>query len=164
MFQFRLSTRFLSLVILLVLFAYVGCRGGDPDLGQVPVKVIIKVDGDPVEGVALSFVDGAGNSATGLTNKNGVAQMKAIASKDNKTVEVKGVLPGDYQVSAYKTITILKTDPVTGENIIDPKTDGNMIESITHHVPQRYNSRSSSGLTASVKKGEPNEFTFELTK
>ena len=163
MFQFRLNTKCLSLLIILSLFAYVGCGSGDPDVGQVPVKVIIKVDGDPMEEVAVTFVDGAGNYSLGRTDQQGVAQMRSNVSKDNKTIEVKGVLPGDYQVSAFKTTTIYKMDSDTGERAFDPVTRDFIIDSLIHHVPERYSSRSSSGLTASVKKGEPNEFTFELT-
>jgi len=150
--HFRLS---LSLFLFLCLFSLFGC-GGDPNLGQVPAKVIIKVDGAVIENAAVVFLDGTGNTCTARTDKNGVAVMRAsISAGNNKMVEVKGVVPGEYKVSVSKSIPNLTPDPK------DPSVM--TIGSIDYIVPERYSKHSSSGLTATVKKGDKNEFTFELT-
>jgi len=155
MTQFRLSARFLPFLLLPCFLALIGC-GGEPKLGQVPATAIVKVDGVAVEGAAVIFVDAAGNSSSGLTDKNGVAIMRSSIAQGNKMVEVNGVMPGDYQVGLSKSETKQAPNP-SDPNLV-------IVESVNYIIPVRYNSHLQSGLTASVKKGEPNEFTFELTK
>jgi len=130
-----------------------GC-GGEQQLGQVPVKVTVKVDGTPVEGAAVLFVDAQSNSSSALTDANGIAMMKTSILKDNRTVEVSGVLPGEYQVAINKSETEQMPDP-DNPNFVK-------VKSVKHIVPVRYNSYIKSGLSASVKKGDPNEFVFDL--
>jgi hypothetical protein len=150
MIGYRILT---AMMILPGLFVFSGC-GGEQQLGQVPVKAIVKVNGTPVEGAAVLFVDAQSNSSSALTGANGVAVLKSSIIKDNRTVEVTGVLPGEYQVAINKSVTEQMPDP---ENPLLVK-----IKSVEHVVPVMYNSYLKSGLTASVKKGDPNEFVFDL--
>jgi len=156
MLHFRLSTKCLFLFLLLCIFSWTGCGGGDPNLGQVPAKVIIKVDGATIMNATIVFVDDSGNTCNGFTDKAGVAVLRSSISKDNKMIEVKGVLPGDYKVAVLRSDAKQIPDPA------DPTKT--IIESVNHVVPVKYNSYLRSGLTATVKKGDPNEFTFELTQ
>lgn len=151
----RLRAEFLPLLLLPSLLVLVGCGGG-PNLGQVPAKAIVKVDGVTVDGVAVIFVDTAGNSSAGLTDKDGVAVMKASISKDGKMIEVNGVLPGEYKVGLNKSESKQAPNPDNPNFVI--------VESVNHIIPVQYNSFAKSGLTATVTKEGPNEFTFELTK
>jgi len=144
---------FAIIILLPGLFVFTGC-GGEQQFGQVPVKVIVKVDGTPVEGAAVLFVDTQSNSSSALTDAKGVAVMKSSIAKDNRTIEVTGVLPGEYQVAINKSITEQMPDP-DNPNFVK-------VKSVEHVVPVKYNSYLKSGLTASVKKGDPNEIVFDL--
>ena len=141
------------MIILSGLFVFSGC-GGEQQLGQVPAKVIVKIDGIPVAGAAVLFVDAQSNSSSALTDANGVAVMKSSIAKDNRTIEVTGIMPGEYQVGINKSITEQMPDP-DNPNFVK-------VKSVEHVVPVKYNSYLKSGLTASVKKGDPNEFVFDL--
>lgn len=155
MIHMRLNPGILSLLVLPLFFAVIGC-GGEEKLGQVPAKATVKIDGVATEGVAVIFVDSAGNSCSGLTDKNGVAVMRSSISKDGKMIEVTGVLPGEYKVGLNKSNSKQAPDPKNPNFVI--------VESVDYIVPVKYNSYQKSGLTASVKEGDPNEFLFEITK
>jgi hypothetical protein len=68
-----------------------GCGGGKP--GPVPVKGVLKVDGQPVAGAVVVFQprDPGGKEAYGTTDASGAFKMTTDSPGD-------GALPGQYKV------------------------------------------------------------------
>ncbi len=132
--------------------AAVGCGGAahDPNRPKtVPVTVVITYQQKPVEGATVSFVaEGAGHSATALTDASGRAALTTFATGD-------GAVPGKYRVGVSKVFI---------ETLQNPNDPGGppLGSKQVHGVPQRYNDAAKSGLTAEVTDGGKNEFPFAL--
>ena len=75
---------------LLVAALAAGCGG---DSGPVPVRGVVKLDGQPVAGAAVTFVaqTPGGRDAYGSTNENGEFRLTTTKPDD-------GALPGKYKV------------------------------------------------------------------
>ena len=156
-------------VCLAALAFLVGCADKGADVGTTAVTGTVTLDGQPVEGASVSFspksADGRG--AAGLTDASGRFSLTTVASGD-------GAMPGSYQVAVSKTTTSggpdvsgLESDP----SKMTPEDFAAMAERVenadpvvtTDELPVKYKTAADSGLTAEVKKGEKNKFTFELT-
>lgn len=147
----------------------VGCGGPEGVPGVVRVSGTVTLDGTPVEGATVSFrPEGDTRAASGLTDASGVFHLTTLNSGD-------GALPGSYKVSISK---MEDTDPahqVTGEEFaamvaggkpppMGPTKPGRQTKNVgmKYHVPQKYLDPEKSGLTAEVKAGGDNDFTFDL--
>ena len=147
-------------LVVLALAAF-GCQPSGLPEGARPTKpVTVKVTykGAPVEGALITFVDTGDPPAPafGKTDAQGVAKMKTYVEGD-------GAVVGTHQVA------ITKTETTGGAPTVDqdsPQYDPNAIDTPTtvkHLIPQKYESKVTSGLTAEVEDSGPNEFTFDLT-
>ncbi|MDR0520708.1 MAG: hypothetical protein LBH00_02520 [Planctomycetaceae bacterium] len=136
----------LTLLIIVTLFS-VSCSR-KPDRGTVPVKVTIRYNGEPVNEAIIVF-SSPQHYASGLTDKSGVAEMETFTLKD-------GAIPDEYKVAVSKTELIEKLDTKkpAGENVISSETK--------YHIPAKYSTAETSGLTVNVTKEGKNEFVFEL--
>lgn len=139
-------------VVLLVLAT--GCQK-QPDewersrLPTLPVTGSVSLDGSPVaEATVIFHTDLHPISATALTTPDGTFQLRTYTPKD-------GAPAGEYTVTIEK-VTEEQKIPDNPEAPLPP------IE-ITHHLPKKYRSPKTSGLTAEVTEAGPNEFVFELT-
>jgi hypothetical protein len=153
---FRLqSLHFLAIPIALLAAFLVGCGSKLPPGAKPTKKVTVTVTykGAPVDGAVVTFVNVDGPpSANGRTDAQGKTQLKTYVDGDGATL-------GQHKV------IVEKSEAVGGQTIgpEDPKYDPNAPPpTIKHHVPQKYGSIATSGLTAEVKDGSPNEFSFEL--
>ena len=135
----------------LVLFALgailAGSGCGRSDLPPMaPAEGVILLDGMPLTEASVSFtpVDG-GRSSRGKTDSQGRFAMGTFERGD-------GAYLGEHRVA----VNPIKAPPPS--YMINPKA----ARGYTPPFPDRYWSSKSSGLTATVKAGETNEFKFEL--
>lgn len=72
-------------------FAGAGCGGGENQ--PVPVRGVVKLDGNPIEGAMVTFFpdDNKGRAANGLTGPDGSFQLTTAKPND-------GAMPGSYKV------------------------------------------------------------------
>ncbi len=160
-------------VCLAALAFFVGCSGGGAaDLGAVSASGTVTLDGQPVEGASVAFSPKApdGKAAAGLTDSSGKFTLTTVEAGD-------GALPGSY------TVTVTKKSGGSSAGAVDPRGKGGGTElspeegaaamkkmmedsknaaKATDLLPAKYSKADTSGLTAEVKKGGANDFTFEL--
>ena len=148
---------FLSLSVLVA-----GC--GDPGIGAIPVEGVVKVDGQPMEGVMVVFHpdDAGGRAASGRTDAQGVYHLTTETAGD-------GALPGSYKISVTKHQN--EEDDLPKE--VDPNDEASLdaiygavntrrASKSKNLIAARYENHMGSGLTATVGSGE-NKFDFEVT-
>ena len=130
----------------------VGCGGpaGDPNRpATVVVTGTVTHNGQPVEGATVAFLPKVPSDpgASGRTDASGKFTLTAFEPGD-------GAVPGSYLV------TVVKTEIEGGAVEQEDSTAAPVMPKSL--IPERYNNPQGSGLTAEVKDGEANEFTFEL--
>lgn len=144
---------------LLLIAPLAGCGGaGLPEGARPthPTTVTVTYNGAPVEGATVTFIDTADPPAPsyGRTDAQGMAKMA--------TSYADGAVVGTHKVSINKAEAVSSAPQVDQD---DPNYDPNAAyasSEVKHHIPVKYNSPATSGLTAEVKSG-PNEFKFDLT-
>lgn len=152
-----LAPRLILCAVAALVFA--GCPGPGLPPGARPTNpttVTVTYNGSPVEGATVTFIDPSDPPAPsyGRTDAQGVAKMA--------TSYADGAVAGTHKV------TINKSESVGGAPQVDtddPAYDPDAAyapSSVKHHLPVKYNSPATSGLTAEVKSGT-NEFKFDLT-
>jgi hypothetical protein len=120
-----------------------GCGGGD-GAATAPVSGVVTYRGKPLADVNVVFMSRGGAPATGVTNSEGRFELT--------TLDQTGAVPGAHQVTITPNQGAIDM-PLPGQPPAKPKSA----------VPAKYGRAESSGLTAEVKAGEENQFTFELT-
>lgn len=141
-----------SCFALVCLAMIVGCAGpaANPNRpATVQVSGTVTYEGQPVEGATVAFLPKTPSDpgASGRTDASGKFTLTAFEPGD-------GAVPGSYLVTVVKT-EIEGGDVVQEDSTVAPPTPKSLI-------PEKYNNPQGSGLTADVKEGEANEFTFEL--
>ncbi|QDT95668.1 carboxypeptidase-like regulatory domain-containing protein [Gimesia aquarii] len=94
-------------IVILSFITFTGCSGGQDIAkfkeGLVPVKGIINIDDQPVEGTQITFTPeeaGAARFAIGVTDETGKYQMMSPPGGPNiKPEDFPGVKPGKYRVT-----------------------------------------------------------------
>ncbi len=146
--------------------ALAGCSK-TPTVDTVPVEGVVTLDGKPVPGATVMFVPvtkGQGMSANGFTDEQGVYKLTAVATGDKVAEAGAGTLPGEYYVAVVKAET---DTPLTQEEAEEkgvkykpPSVSKGPAQKFL--VPAKYKIPQTSGLKATVKKGE-NKIPLELT-
>jgi len=143
-------------ICLALLACLVGCPGGDdadrPE--TVPVTGTVTYSGSAVEGATVTFSPTAsgGSASIGTTDASGKFTLQSQWGS-------RGAVPGSYKVAISKT-------EVQGveEEIEEAQPEENAPPAqITEHLPEKYKSTQTSGLTAEVKADGDNDFLFDLT-
>ena len=133
-----------------------GCGGGQPGADRpavVPVKGLVLYDGKPVEGAMVVFQpEKHEHGAAGLTDANGAFRLRTFSPDA-------GAVPGEFKVSIRKTQTRASGGGAEADDAEHP--EGQAVE--TWLLPKNYSNPATSGLTATVTEGGPNEFKFELS-
>lgn len=139
-----------------------GCHSGPKkpaDLPElVPCTILVKYKGSPVDGAKVMLQPVSGRrSAAGLTGSDGRAVMKTDGTYN-------GVVPGDYRVAIVKQAAAETQAKSSSE--LTPEEYAKSLEAKPsqpqHLLPPKYASFESSGLTISVKAGEPAEKVIDL--
>ena len=148
-----------------------GC-GGDAGLNTAPVTGTVTLDGEPLEGAAVSFSpEGDGHAAAGVTDASGEFVLTTETKGD-------GAVPGTYQVMVTKYEEEDSETPAAAadetdvdaayaaaeEAGVDISGAGNARATSESNslVPEKYTNPQTSGLTAEVSEAGVNDYTFEL--
>jgi hypothetical protein len=129
-------------LLALVLGSSLAAGCGD-NRGRVPVTGVVSFDGKPLESGNIRFGGDQGAAGAGAI-VNGEFSLNESGSQS-------GVLPGKYDVLIASWV----------EERGSVRPDGSFSRGITR-IPLLYLDPAQSGLTAEVKKGHANRFTFEL--
>jgi hypothetical protein len=139
-------------------------------VGAVPVTGTVTLDGQPVAGANVSFspTSGGGKAAVGTTDASGKFTLTTMKSGD-------GAVPGAYLVTITKSATAQAPafqDPRSSGGKLTPEQMQAMQEAMkggtgktqtSSEIPAKYANRDTSGFSATITKGEANDFTFEMT-
>ena len=141
-------------VMIVALCTTLGC-GGTKAIKTEYIEGKVTYKGEPVAGVSIAFSPvnaGEGNPAYGGTDSSGKYKIQTTLGAPGK-----GTTPGEYIVLVNKT----KGVP-TGRFDVD--SDGNRYEvsDVRSVLPEIYNDRAKTPLRATVTKGGPNKFDFDL--
>jgi len=117
----------------------------------VPAGGVVEYQGKPVEGAIVTFIAKLEErnreyDARGYTDAKGRFRLKTFRPDD-------GAVVGTHRVRIEKSTA----EPLTG-----PGGGLSSAIKIAQHLPQRYGSFDTSGLTAEVTEKGPNEFAFKL--
>lgn len=134
----------------LVMLPFLGCQGGN-SLPMAKVSGTVTLDGAPLTKGRIQFMP---DNSKGTRGPMATGQIVA----DGKFVLMTSA-PGDgAQVGCYKVVVNCweetPFDPNNPKLAPPPKS----------LIPERYANEQTSGLTAEVKTGTPNEFTFDLKR
>lgn len=153
-----------------VAVALTGCNGGS-NVDTVPVTGTVTMNGQPVEGAAVTFSpEGAGHAAAAVTDASGKFQLTTETSGD-------GAVAGAYKVTVTKyekradTVAAGEEDmdavyaamEAAGEDVSgsgDKK--GTEDDGPKNELPAQYASPQTTTLQAEVSEGGENDFSFEL--
>lgn len=154
------------LLIAVAVASLLGCqRSGGPSTAAVTGTVTFK--GKPVAGAIVTFAPKAppARAAAGTTDASGRFRLTTLT-------------PGDGAMAGSYSVTVTKVTRPTGlpaeSGAIPPeaeaalrkakeeakKTEGT--EESKDLLPEKYKGAATSGLTAEVKAGQKNDFTFDL--
>lgn len=154
--------RMARMVWLALVSLLLGCSEKGPDIGAVTATGTVTHNGTPVEGAQVAFLpDGSGRAAAGTTDRSGRFTLNTAGAAD-------GALPGSYKVIVTKTAAVapVATDASMSQEERDAAARAAMERGETKApqdlLPTKYKSPATSGLTATITKGEKNDFTFEL--
>ncbi|MHB8897999.1 MAG: carboxypeptidase-like regulatory domain-containing protein [Thermoguttaceae bacterium] len=143
----------LASVALVCSAVVIGCGGPAENPNRPATAAVtgtVTYKGQPVEGATVAFLPEvpSGTGASGRTDASGKFSLTAFDPND-------GAVPGRYLVTVTKTAV-----EGSGEVQEDPNAPP-----VTHKslLPEKYGKPMDSGLTAEVKEGVDNQFTFELT-
>ncbi len=130
----------------------IGCGGPAEDPNRpatVAVSGTVTYNGQPIEGATVAFLPKvpAGTGASGRTDASGKFGLTAFQPGD-------GAVPGSYLV------TIVKTEAQGGGEVQEDSSAAPAVPKSL--LPEKYGNPQGSGLTAEVKEGAENQFTFDL--
>jgi len=117
---------------------------------RVPAAGTVTFRGSPVEGAAVLFVterQGRFYNAMGQTDAAGRFSLETFRPKD-------GAVPGQHKVRIQKL--------TFSEKPADLPLQASFTPIETSHLPAKYRSPETSGLTVEVSEKGPNEFSFSL--
>ena len=138
------QTYLVKLFLLSFVVVSIGCGGGGasdaPELSVVEGTVRYK--GQPLGGASVSFVPEGGRPATGMTDDNGHFTLTTTVVGDGATIGSHAVM-----ITKLEAKDSNETDIYAEQKSL---------------IPKKYGDLKKSGLTATVKSDEKNNFTFDL--
>lgn len=161
-----MKNQFLAAALAAVAIA--GCGGGDSWTANQPATVeacgYVKMNGQPVEGAAVTFAPVSGkHAASAVTDSSGYFELRAFKSKE-------GAVPGQYMIAVSKTEEIpeseqkkVKFDPGEDKEHADEAAGGGEVMAGWRNVlPQQFASPATSGLKMEVPAGGTTDLQIEL--
>lgn len=145
-----------AITVALMILCLAGCGSGSDEWAAkrptpVPAGGAVLHKGQPVSDATVLFVpEGHKHAAIGRTDADGKFKLQTFEQDD-------GAVPGDFKVTVRKVEVIAAAgDPEEDDAELPPPEERSLL-------PESYGNAALSGLTASVKEGGENNFTFELT-
>jgi hypothetical protein len=135
-----------------LLVAVVGCGVGGTITPREPVSGTVTFDGHPLEAGTIQFQP-AGRA-------EGVAAWAPITAGHFDVPRHQGPVPGKYTVAIFSAPGDRPAGGSAEATVPVPRARDRSARAAA--IPARYNARSE--LTAEVKAGGPNSFTFDLKK
>ncbi len=167
-----------SVVLAAVLLAVCGDQTPDDRPATVPVSGKVTLDGQPVAGATVIFVNteqamsggSTGSySSVGKTDENGVYRLTTFESGD-------GAVPGTYAVTITKYATAAsgtssgsggsetgEGESLDGSSYVPPEGRAGESESPRNELPEKYSNPTTSMLEATVTEDGENDIPFDLT-
>jgi len=124
-----------------------GCGSGGTASTE-EVTGTVTYNGAPVADASVTFTPEAGRPATGITDAGGKFTLTTFTTDD-------GAVPGMHKVSIAPNASQIPPMPGTPEAAVAAAGKP--------PFPPRYSNPETSGLTADVKEGGDNDFTFGMT-
>lgn len=148
-------------LLIFVLLLVSGCKRGN-HFGAVPVSGMVTLDGEPIEGVSITFspLSDPAMTAVGMSDVTGKFVLTTGSSKFGT-----GAVPGDYNVILSKTEPVHKMVSVDELNAGNTGTPRSMEEAfkVIRHIPQKYESPQTSGIEpVKIEKRKKNVLNFDL--
>jgi hypothetical protein len=137
-------------MIALTVLVPAGCGAGD-DLPREPISGTVTFKGEPVKSGTIQFVPMAG--------REGVSSGGIITDGSFQVAREDGPIPGTYSVMIFAGD---RPRPATKDGVMpgdEPRAEGKPALSVGL-IPMRFNLKTE--LTAEVKPGGPNAYTFDL--
>jgi len=151
----RILNSLLALLFLVTTVNMLGCSDGK--LKTEPVRGIVTLDGEPLEGATVSFTPqnpGEGIASFGQTNAKGEYLLQTLAGRVDA-----GTLPGEY------TVTISKFKSIPTGRMIRCDNSGEMLPEMEGiiYFPRMtfYAEASTTPFSATVVRGR-NHFDFSM--
>lgn len=141
----HMRTSALMLSICLGLSSLLGCGG----TGMLPVEGTVTLDGEPLEGAAISFVPAeGGRPCSGQTDEQGHFTLASYTAGD-------GVPPGEYKVTVVKLDARRQAEaaPVEDGTEEDEQVMGSIEEAVKFLTPMKYSSPATTDLKVEVTAG-----------
>jgi hypothetical protein len=132
-------------VLAAIVLAGCGSSGGAP---TSKVTGVVTYKGTPVADAGVTFTPEKGRPASGITDAAGKFTLSTFAKDD-------GAVPGLHKVAVTPNASQIEPMPGT------PEAAAAAVGKPP--FPKRYNNPETSALTADVKDGEDNNFTFDMT-
>ena len=147
--------KFQLLATLSIILVLMGC-GGQKIPGLVSAEGIVLLDGQPVEGVSIVFTPSSGSGgdryATSISQSGGKFVLH--------TVDIRGALPGKYDVTLSKMTITTKVSPEEEERL---NAEGKTIPTdVTYHIPWKYESARTSGIVIEIGPKGSRDIRIEL--
>ena len=146
-----------GVMLIVALSLLVGCG---PPIDTVPVQGTVKVAGQPVPGIVVSFLPAQGRPASGTTDSSGNFKLStlskedgAVAGKHRVSFAMSSIAGGQKGASSAPSYT--KSDP----NSKGPPTGGP-----ASPFNSKYTRADTSGIEVEVVAGKTNEFSWDLEK
>ncbi len=158
----RINPLFLtSWLLAAVMAASVGCGSSKPK--AVPTEMVegvVTLDGQPVSEATVTFLpvqEGAGASATGMTDSEGKYTLTAVGAGIGAQRGA-GTLPGEYYVGVEKVgLPDIPAAADLGESAKSSAASGRPQDvKVTYIVPEKFRDPVSSGIKVTVKAGQNN--------
>ena len=149
------AERLFSLCGAIALLQLASCGGSQ--IHTVPATGLVTLGGEPVGGAIVGFalVDGTA-VYNAHTDARGAFSM-------NYSNSVEGIPPGEYRVSVRSLSDLAPYGlGVPAGHVPGQPNRRKERKRIPSKIPQQYHDSSKSGLTASVRDDDDNEFTFAL--
>jgi hypothetical protein len=133
--------------------APVGCGGAEDNLPREPIAGTVTFNGEPLKSGTIQFVPMAG--------KAGVSSGGMITDGGFQVSRDVGPIPGTYSVMIFGAGGPGATTAPGEGPLREPKAAGKPAAGVGQ-IPLRFNLKTE--LTAEVKPGGPNTYTFDLKK
>jgi hypothetical protein len=115
----------------------------------IPVTGTVKVDGQPAEGVQVSFWPAEGSDSR---DRYGAATTGRDGRFELKSISERGIESGGYKVTFSRMVA-------GGKVVTDPKKKGGNVK---ESLPERYTAQESTDITAQVSR-DNHDFVFEIS-